>query len=225
MSTEPKFEWYGGYPVQSETGVDLTLLRANRDRPVESRFAQNTRFFGFVRELGKEANPVSPTDLDPERIVTCLVSEGVDFVLIGGLAMIAHGSAHFTKDADIIYSRSEANIAALIRALDPLKPYLRGAPPGLPFKLDAETIGAGLNFTLTTQAGDILGVASGIGGYEEAMKVAELHEMYGQSIYVLTLEGLIAAKKAARRVKDQLHLLELEELKKIRDEKKLNEGP
>ena len=37
-------------------------------------------------------------------------------------------------------------------ALEPLSPYLRGAPPGLPFRLDAQTLARGLNFTLTTAA-------------------------------------------------------------------------
>lgn len=43
----------------------------------------------------------------------------------------------------------------LAKALEPFSPYLRGAPPGLPFRLDAETLERGLNFTLTTELGDI----------------------------------------------------------------------
>jgi hypothetical protein len=37
----------------------------------------------------------------------------------------------------------------------PLEPYLRGAPPGLPFRFDDETVRQGLNFRLTTLAGDL----------------------------------------------------------------------
>ena len=85
---------------------------------------------------------------------------------------------------------------------------------------DAATIQGGLNFTLTTDLGDIdfLGEISGIGGYKKAVAMSEEKEIYGMKVRVLSLEGLIAAKKAAGRTKDQLHLLELQELKKMRDQ-------
>ncbi|MFN2239670.1 MAG: hypothetical protein ABR524_09790 [Thermoanaerobaculia bacterium] len=51
-------------------------------------------------------------------------------------------------DVDVVYRRSPENIAKLAAAMEPLGPSLRGAPPGLPFRLDAETIRHGLNFTL-----------------------------------------------------------------------------
>jgi predicted nucleotidyltransferase len=149
-----------------------------------------------------------------------LQSGGVEYVVIGGLAMISHGSAYITKDVDLCYSRSEKNIRALAACCVAIHPYLRGAPPGLPFKFDAATIQAGLNFTLTTDLGDIdfLGEVSGIGSYEKVLAMSEEKDIYGMIVRVLSLEGLIAAKKAAGRTKDQLHLLELEELKKMRDE-------
>src|SRR5437879_7164891 len=83
-----------------------------------------------------------------------LVEYVVEYVMIGGLAMVVHGSAHITEDLDVCYSRSPKNIAALAAALAPLHPYLRGVPPGLPFHFDVPTIQAGLNFTLTTDFGD-----------------------------------------------------------------------
>ena len=45
------------------------------------------------------------------------------------------------------------------------QPYLRGAPPGLPFRWDDRTLKAGLNFTLTTTLGDLdlLGEVAGGG--------------------------------------------------------------
>jgi hypothetical protein len=143
----------------------------------------------------------------------------VQFVLIGGLAMISHGSAYITKDLDICYNRTPPNLAALASAFAALHPYLRGAPPGLPFHFDAATLQAGLNFTLTTDLGDVdlLGEVSGIGHYDRVLTQSEEHEMFGIKVRVLSLDGLIAAKKAAGRLKDRTHLLELEELKKMRD--------
>ena len=45
----------------------------------------------------------------------------------------------------MVFDRSPANIDRLVRALAPLEPYLRGAPRGLAFVLDAPTISRGLN--------------------------------------------------------------------------------
>jgi predicted nucleotidyltransferase len=154
-----------------------------------------------------------------EAIVRRLNDNGVRFVVIGGVAMIAHGSSHLTKDFDICYERSAANLAALAGALAPLHPYLRGAPAGLPFRLDVPTLQAGLNFTLTTDCGelDLLGEVSGVGTYAQALAQSVEYLMFGIPVRVLSVDGLIAAKKAAGRGKDQSHLLELEELKKLRE--------
>jgi hypothetical protein len=80
-----------------------------------------------------------------EKILPLLVNGGVEFVLIGGVAGIIHGSARLTYDVDVVYDRSRANLERLVKQLEPLKPYLRGAPPGLPFKLDIPTLRNGLN--------------------------------------------------------------------------------
>ena len=56
----------------------------------------------------------------------------------------------------------------------------------------------------------------GLGDYDEVVRESETHEVYGVSVRVLSLDGLIASKKAAGRPKDQVHLLELEELKKLK---------
>src|SRR5262249_58311828 len=94
-----------------------------------------------------------------------------------------------------------------------------GAPLGLPFRFDVPTIRAGLDFTLTTALGDVnlLGEVSGLGGYEQVLQQSEVRTVFDLSLHVLTIDGLIAAKKAAGRKKDRDHLLELEELKKLRE--------
>jgi hypothetical protein len=69
-----------------------------------------------------------------------------------------------------------------VRALAPLNPYLRGAPIGLPFRFDVETVRRGLNFTLTTEAGpmDVLGEITGVGDYGAVFAVSEELSLYGQ---------------------------------------------
>ena len=74
----------------------------------------------------------------------------VEFIVVGGAAAIAHGSSRLTQDLDIVYERSQKNLERLVGALENEKPYVRGAPPGLPFVWDLSTISRGLNFTLTT---------------------------------------------------------------------------
>ena len=93
--------------------------------------------------------------IDFRRLLAALIEEKVEFVIVGGVAATLHGSARLTSDLDIVYGRSREDTRRLVAALAPLKPYLRGAPKGLPFHLDVETVRAGLNFTLTTDAGPL----------------------------------------------------------------------
>lgn len=143
---------------------------------------------------------------------------GVDFVIIGGMAAVAHGSAYLTMDLDLCYSRTRENLEKLAEALPSFQPSLRGAPPDLPFRLDAAGLRSGMNFTLSTNFGDldILGELSGLGGYAEALLFSEEMELYGMRCRVLTLEGLIKTKKATGRPKDLMILPELEALLEIR---------
>jgi hypothetical protein len=58
-----------------------------------------------------------------------LVSEGVEFVVVGGLAVISHGHPRATLDLDLCYARTPENLERLVRALSPIHPRLRGAKP------------------------------------------------------------------------------------------------
>jgi hypothetical protein len=125
-----------------------------------------------------------------------------------------HGSARLTLDVDIVYRRSQDNIQRLVAALQPLKPYLRGAPAGLPFRFDVGTVRRGLNFTLTTGAGDldVLGEIVGGGTWESLNAHAIDVTLFGAPLRVLDLPALIRAKRAAGRPKDLEAIAELEEL-------------
>lgn len=119
-------------------------------------------------------------------------------------AAVLHGSAYVTADLDICYSRDKENLKKLATALVPFNPALRGAPTDLPFRLDADSLNSGLNFTLTTDLGDldILGEVTGLGGYPVVLRFSEELEIFGKSCKVLSLEGLITSKRAIRRAKD-----------------------
>lgn len=155
---------------------------------------------------------------DFERLLATLMHADVEFIVIGGFAATAHGSAHLTVDLDLVYRRTPANIARLARALEPLQPYLRGAPPGLPFRFDVETIRQGLNFTLVTLAGDLdlLGEATGGGTWEALLPRSEIRDLAGLACRFVDLPTLIHLKRAAGRPKDLERIAELEALQRER---------
>jgi hypothetical protein len=146
------------------------------------------------------------------RIISALVKAEVEFILVGGLAGVVHGAARITYDVDIVYSRSTTSIAKLARGLEGFAPYLRGAPPGLPFRWDERTIRNGLNFTLTTTIGDLdlLGEAAGGGNYEALLPNSVVVNGYGVRFRCVDLPTLIRLKRAAGRPKDLEAISELE---------------
>jgi len=153
--------------------------------------------------------------IDFPGLLRALVDARVEFIIVGGAAATAHGAARLTQDLDIVYSRSRENLANLVSALRPHDPYLRGAPPGLPFILDTETLEHGLNFTLTSKLGDIdlLGEITGGGGYVELISESIEIELFGVRCHCLGLRKLIAVKRAAGRPKDFEALAELEAIR------------
>ncbi len=155
---------------------------------------------------------------DFRGLLRLLAESQVDFILVGGVAAVAHGSARLTQDVDVVYSRAEANIERLAGALAGHSPYLRGAPPGLPFRWNEETIRRGLNFTLTTDLGDLdlLGEITGGGGFEDLEPHSILLELFGMDVRCLDLEWLIRTKRAAGRPRDLEALAELEALQQER---------
>jgi hypothetical protein len=155
-------------------------------------------------------------DTDFPRLIEALVVEQVEFVIIGGVALVLHGSARVTQDLDICYSREPENLERLAKALAPFHPTLRGAPPDLPFILDARMLRSGLNFTLTVEAGDIdlLGEVPGIGSYDRVAEDAVPMAVYGHEVRIMSLGALERAKRAAGRLKDLADLAEIEEIRR-----------
>jgi predicted nucleotidyltransferase len=155
-----------------------------------------------------------------EQLLQVLEAAGVEFIIVGGFAATIHGSARLTEDLDIVYARDTANIGQLAGALAPFHPYLRGAPPGLPFLWDAETIRRGLNFTLTSDFGDLdlLGEIAGGGAYETLLPNSVGVQIFGVECRILNLKSLIQTKRAAGRPKDFDALAELEQMLEQQEE-------
>jgi len=151
-----------------------------------------------------------------QRLLDVLNAAGVDFVVVGGVALVLRGSSRVTLDLDVCYARDPDNLRRLAAALAPYHPRLRGAPPDLPFLWDDRTLASGLNFTLTTDLGDldILGEIAGIGGYAQVSAGSSELSVGATRIRVLDLDSLERSKRAAGRIKDLLDLAEIAEIRR-----------
>jgi hypothetical protein len=160
--------------------------------------------------------------VDLAQIIPPLVRAKVDFILIGGMAAILHGSARVTFDVDLVYSRTHENVERLAAALAPHRPYLRDAPPNLPFAWEAKTISAGLNFTLTTKLGDVdlFGKLATGETYEDLLPHSFDVDAFGVRFKCVDLPTLIRIKEATGRIKDREAVAELRVLLEESEKKK-----
>lgn len=151
-----------------------------------------------------------------------LERHGVKYVVIGGAAMVLQGSSYITEDVDVLYERSPENCRCLAEALGSISPRLRveGTTESLAAPIDAPSIRAGMNFTFTTALGDfdIFGEVPGVGKYDSAVALADEYELIeGYATKVLSISGLIKAKRAAGRPKDLAAIPELEAMEELRN--------
>jgi hypothetical protein len=158
--------------------------------------------------------------IDIKKAIVTLAGNEVDFVLVGGVALGLHSAAYVTYDIDVCFSRTRENITRIVDALRPFEPRLRGFPMELPFIWDYSTLLNGTLFTLDTTIGDfdLLGELDGIGAYSEVHALSEKWTIYGYSVNVLSIDGLIKAKEHAGREKDVPGLKILYALKEANQE-------
>jgi Nucleotidyl transferase AbiEii toxin, Type IV TA system len=157
-------------------------------------------------------------ELDLERLLRTLVDGKVDFVVIGGVAAVLHGSARLTFDLDICFASDPANLDSLGAVLMALDARLRGVPDDVPFVADSATLKRVDVLTLTTSAGDldVLRVPSGAPRYDVLRAHADRFDVGGFEVRVASIEDLIAMKTAAGRDKDRADIGELEAILRLR---------
>ena len=153
-----------------------------------------------------------------EQVLDLFTAHGVEFIVIGGQAEVLLGSSRTTYDVDLCYRRTADNLERLASALQELNPSLRGAPPDLPFILDAKSLALGSNFTFDTTLIplDLLGWVEPIGSYDDLIQTAETHEYKGRQLHVVALDDLIRIKEHISRPKDRESLLHLRAIKQAR---------
>jgi predicted nucleotidyltransferase len=153
----------------------------------------------------------------PRKLLRRLVEGNVDFVVVGGFAAIAHGSARLTQDLDICYSGEPENLKALGSVLVKLGAHLRGVDEDVPFVPDHRALRRTTILTLDSPDGpiDLLVEPSGSPPYRELRRRALQVELDGVGVRVASLDDLIAMKNAAGRTKDLLDIEELEAIKRL----------
>lgn len=171
----------------------------------------------------KEQRPaIWPAEFDAGELLRRLVAAGVDFVVVGGVATVLHGSARLTRDLDIVFAPDEANLEALGRVLVESEARLRGIEEDVPFIPDARTLHEIQLLTLETNAGwfDLLRRPDGAPPYDGLRRHAERMDVGGFSILVASIDDLLAMKRAAGRAQDVLDIETLEAIKRLRRKKR-----
>src|SRR5579872_972990 len=147
-------------------------------------------------------NPPPPDYL---AILATLAKHQVDFIVIGGVCGIFHGSPLMTEDMDIVHSRAPENLSRLLAALLELRAYYRGQGdrrivPNLSY------LASPGHQLLTTTAGsfDVLGTITGDRGYEELLPHTEAIQLaLDLKVRILDLPTLIQIKEEVGRDKDK----------------------
>jgi predicted nucleotidyltransferase len=144
------------------------------------------------------------TDFEPRRLLARLVEGEVDFVVIGGVAVVLQAQPRFTKDLDVCYATDDANRERMASVLVGLNARLRGIDEDVPFVADVRMLRRMQILTMTTDAGeiDLLVDPAGAPPYAELRADADLLDVGGIEVRVASIEHLTAMKRAAGRPQD-----------------------
>ncbi len=151
-----------------------------------------------------------PAPFDPAGLIRALAEHRVDYVLVGGLGGVLHGSGLTTSDADIVPNLNADNLARLSVALRSVDARIRSdaEPEGIPFDPHPTVLGSVTVLNLTTRFGDLdLAVhPAGLDDRDALWRDAVEFEVAGERIRVASLADIIRSKRAADRPKDRLSL-------------------
>lgn len=169
-----------------------------------------------------ELPAIWPAEFDATELLRRLTATGVDFVVIGGVAAILHGSARLTRDLDVVFAPDRGNLEALGRLLTESRARLRGVEDDVPFVPDARTLDGIQLLTLETDAGwfDVHRHPDGAPPYETLRRQAERMDVGGFSILVASIPDLIEMKRAAGRPQDLADIETLEAIERLRIERR-----
>lgn len=148
------------------------------------------------------------SELDIRGILGELVQQGVEFLVIGGVAVGYHGHIRATKDIDVVPAPDPANLEKLARVLGRLDAQVEGAEEfdseELPDPLDPQVLALGGNWVLLTRLGrlDIMQWIGDDGLWEKLSPAAVQDEIADLPIKIVSYDDLVAMKEQAGRPED-----------------------
>lgn len=159
-----------------------------------------------------------PAEFRPRALLAHLTLHGVDFVLIGGVAAVMHGSERNTFDLDICPAQDQGNLDALGKALIEIDARLRGIDEDLPFVPDGRTLRGMQILTLDTSLGplDVLARPDGSPPYGSLRRRATRVDIGTTAVLVASIDDMLEMKRAAGRPKDEEDVERLESIKRLR---------
>ena len=200
--------------VQDENGIDLTQIDGRLSTSPTDRVRQLESFVELMNRQ-KQGNEMIDPDLKLREILELLQREGVEFVIVGGVAAWLNGSELPTRDLDVCCRMTEENMSRFANAIRAMDARLRDprkiAPP-----FDTATLVKLKMLLLRTPLGDfdLVPEVLAVGKYDEVLKNSVEKVVEGRIVRVLNIGALIAAKKVLTRPKDKLALIHLEAAKK-----------
>ncbi|MBI2168788.1 MAG: hypothetical protein HYU28_04700 [Actinobacteria bacterium] len=208
---------------------------AQRRLTPEQRLRQNDSLTRLTREAKRSRGERSRGDfgrsseleaLDTEGLFAALDAQGVEFVLVGGVAALVHGSSRPTADIDLLPRPAPENLDRMVLALDDLEAAVHIPADRVPMQpgdlWEFETShrepaafqeAEAWSFPTTAGPVDVVISTAAARGYEAQRKRAEAHALFGITVFVAGIDDLIASKEALGRSKD---LPVIEELRQIR---------
>ena len=143
-------------------------------------------------------------------ILYALSDHEVEYIVVGGIAAILRGVPMHSNDVDVVYARDETNIARVMSVLAEIDAVVRNDSRRL--RIDASQLRSEGHKLRVSKLGvvDLLGALDPGTGYEELFADSTLIDVNGRAVRVVTLERLIAIKRALGRPKDRAMLMQLE---------------
>ena len=162
-----------------------------------------------------------PAEFRPTTLLGRLATAGVDFVVIGGVAVVAQASPRFTKDLDITYDALDAtNLELLAGVLADVRATLRGITEDVPFVPDARALRQTEILTLDTIDGplDLLRNPEGCPPYADLRDRSDVAMLDGHEVRIASIDDLLSMKRAAGRPQDLIDIESLDVARRLLDE-------
>ncbi|MDM8523977.1 hypothetical protein QUF80_11470 [Desulfococcaceae bacterium HSG8] len=157
-------------------------------------------------------------------ILNALHDYQVEFIIVGGVCAVLHGTPVTTFDLDVVHSGSPENISRVLCVLEYLDAHYRGHPKKI--RPDAESLGSQGHHLLITRFGplDILGTIENGLGYTDLIGHTEDIQIENRTFRVLSLEYFIEIKEKSLFEKDRLRMSALKHTLNEREKIRKNEA-